>query len=513
MCSRPLRSKCGVLAKNTYNVYPSPPSNMLNSNAIFSAAETSQFSKTISDIEADLSRLDDEMSQLQMAMDHLATERRKLEMSLDEHRSLVAPIRRIPPEILCEMFMHCLVSVPHSFDVTKAPLHLTFVCSKWRRVAISTPWLWSYISLYKAPIAMELLQIWLLRSGSSPLTLIFEPEDNGDDIASSYFDTIIPHSHRWRDVTFTFVDTHFMPLEDRAAEIKDHLPMLERLHLVYVDFIDRPMTIFENAPMLNAVTLMEPNRDLLPWHQLKHYHVRTVSTRECLELLQQCTNLTHCTFENQYSDSDILNTSMVVHSQLQSLRLVSDGDEIRTLLDSITLPALRVLNIISSANVHQTHVSYFLDRSSCNLQCLILHIYWTSPELIVFLQGLPSLVEVAIEEVYSGMVNEEVLRRMTHNVSRSSSPGPHVLVPKLKRLSFSAKLAFDHKVILDMVQSRRRHPVLYGNSSADNQVETLDFISLNFHTNELEPEAIAQITSMQEGGLEAKIMTYGIHVL
>jgi hypothetical protein len=490
---------------------------MLNSNTVFSAAQTPRFSKTITDIEAGLSRLDDEMSQLRMAMDHLATERQKLEMSLDEYRSLVAPIRRIPPEMLCEMFMHCLVDGPNSFDVTKAPLHLTFVCSKWRRVAISSPRLWSYISLDKASMATELLQTWLLRSGSSPLTLVFKEDGCGDATlaVSSYLNAIIPHSHRWRDVTFSMVGTYFMLLEDRVAEIKDHLPMLERLNLERLDFVDQPMTIFENAPMLNTVTLMDHSRYLLPWHQLKHYHACTFSTTECLHLLQQCTNLTHWTLEYAYMDDDMLSTSMVplVHSQLQSMYLVFDGDDVNDvckLLDSIRLPALQILDISTSggsSNSTQTHISSFLDRSSCNLQCLTLRISWHDDELVIFLQQLLSLVELTLHESTSLMVTEQVLRRMTY------VPGSHVLVPKLKRLAISAELSVDNQVIVDMVQSRRRHlGLLHGDSGVNetlHQVETLEFISLDFDLWTLEPATIAQIASLQERGLEVQLKSLG----
>jgi len=54
----------------------------------------SQYSKTIADIETDISKLDDEMSRLQTVMGQLAAERQSLERSLEEHHSIVAPIRR-----------------------------------------------------------------------------------------------------------------------------------------------------------------------------------------------------------------------------------------------------------------------------------------------------------------------------------------------------------------------------------------------------------------------------------
>jgi hypothetical protein len=196
------------------------------------------------------------------------------------------------------------------------------------------------------------------------------------------------------------------------------------------------------------------------------------------------------------------------------------ADDICGLLDNIVLPALQVLAICDYgmySDVTQPHVSSFLDRSSCNLQHLTLQINWTDYDFIVFLQGLPSLVEVVIDEASLEMVTEQVFRRMTYDASRSSLPGSHVLVPKLKRLTLSTRLAFDHNVILDMVQSRRGHPVLlHGNSSVDNQshqVETLEFISLNFLPTGSQPEAIAQLVSVQEIGLEVHITIFGRPVL
>ncbi|KIM77164.1 hypothetical protein PILCRDRAFT_77007, partial [Piloderma croceum F 1598] len=153
----------------------------------------SQYSKTIADIETDILKLDDEMSRLQMVMGQLAAERQSLERSLEEHRSIVAPIRRIPPDVLSEIFTFCADNSGSNynskcFDVTQAPMQLSFVCNKWRRLAISMSQLWSSISLKggrefvsssgasftyisKRSIRTDMLSTWLLRSGSLPLTL------------------------------------------------------------------------------------------------------------------------------------------------------------------------------------------------------------------------------------------------------------------------------------------------------------------------------------------------------
>jgi hypothetical protein len=82
----------------------------------------------------------------------------------------------------------------------------------------------------------------------------------------------------------------------------------------------------------------------------------------------------------------------------------------------------------------------------------------TGQELAILLQGLPSLVELVIEERSITefaqedaltMVTAQVLKQMTHDASGSS----HLLVPKLKRLHIIARLDFDGQIILDVIRS------------------------------------------------------------
>jgi hypothetical protein len=63
-----------------------------------------------------------------------------------------------------------------------------------------------------------------------------------------------------------------------------------------------------------------------------------------------------------------------------------------------------------------------------------------------------------------------------------------------------------------MVQSRRRHLGLHRDSGVNetlHQVETLEFISLDFDLRTLDPATIAQIASLQERGLEVQLKSLG----
>ncbi|KDQ65170.1 hypothetical protein JAAARDRAFT_84583, partial [Jaapia argillacea MUCL 33604] len=66
-------------------------------------------------------------------------QRRESESRIRSHyiKSLLSPIRRLPPEILSKIFLMCLDEV-EEIQV----LWLTEVCFHWREVALSTPTLW-----------------------------------------------------------------------------------------------------------------------------------------------------------------------------------------------------------------------------------------------------------------------------------------------------------------------------------------------------------------------------------
>ncbi|KAJ7483482.1 hypothetical protein FB451DRAFT_991164, partial [Mycena latifolia] len=62
----------------------------------------------------------------------------------------LSPLRRMPPELLGEIFSWTLPSVQEAlgrrrFQDKHSPWVFTQVCHRWRAVALSTPSLWSQI--------------------------------------------------------------------------------------------------------------------------------------------------------------------------------------------------------------------------------------------------------------------------------------------------------------------------------------------------------------------------------
>jgi len=473
-----------------------------------------------------MSRLDHEIRRLQKAMDHLTNERRRLEGLLNEYRSLTAPIRRIPPEMLSEIFLRCLVDGSDILNVGEAPLLLSFVCSRWRTVTISTPRLWSTIRVYNpwcTSTTVEMIKTWLLRSSNSPLTLAIDAEYIEDDASiRPCVDEIIPHCRRWKDVEFHFGASLFSTFNAVAGS----LPLLQRLHIDTLDTVYPFLDTFKVAPMLRDVTFAyntSPTSFHLPWQQLKQCNALHIPAKDCLYLVRRSPNLVYCRLEclpdeNIFPD---LAETPVLRTHLRTLKLiVEERVDLANILDSISSPSLDELEIEQASHPQvvwtQDHLSNFLTRSCCTIRCIRLYdIVMTSGELIVCLQGLPLLADLEVREVLQLMavaypITSEVLDRLTLG-NLKSGKNLSVLVPKLKHLTLSAHFELDGQAVIDMVESRRGLTNLKSNDSVNEnaqRAESLESVSLNFY-REIGPDAIAQMTLWRDEGLELDVKVGG----
>ncbi|KAF8910610.1 hypothetical protein CPB84DRAFT_1231141 [Gymnopilus junonius] len=100
--------------------------------------------------------------------------------------SALAPIRRLPPEVLTEIFRLCLPKEKFIRpSASHAPLLLTQVCSAWRTICISSATLWSSLEIGKpfdigrAATGFDpnkkdnitaLVNMWFSRAGNCPLS-------------------------------------------------------------------------------------------------------------------------------------------------------------------------------------------------------------------------------------------------------------------------------------------------------------------------------------------------------
>ncbi|KIK66631.1 hypothetical protein GYMLUDRAFT_111336, partial [Collybiopsis luxurians FD-317 M1] len=161
-----------------WDISKSPYSSLLDTNHVPSPTELVEMGSFLAVPQRELSNLESEISQLQERLKVLSFKRDRAKAYINAHRALMSAIRRLPTEILIEIFVHCLPTDSYPVrSLKEAPLLLTTVCRSWRNVAIGSAHLWNALhvnfpnEMLVEDIALRAsgVQLWLERSGSLPL--------------------------------------------------------------------------------------------------------------------------------------------------------------------------------------------------------------------------------------------------------------------------------------------------------------------------------------------------------
>ncbi|KAG1868665.1 hypothetical protein F4604DRAFT_903083 [Suillus subluteus] len=95
------------------------------------------------------------------------------------HQELVSDLGRLPTEVLCHIFIHCLPQTGYTLPNSKSPpMLLTRICRRWREVATDMPSLWCRLSMDIHHVtsrnwrkAVFCYDPWLKRTRGRPLSL------------------------------------------------------------------------------------------------------------------------------------------------------------------------------------------------------------------------------------------------------------------------------------------------------------------------------------------------------
>ncbi|KAJ7649066.1 hypothetical protein DFH06DRAFT_996807, partial [Mycena polygramma] len=155
---------------------PASLARLIESNAAPSGIESQLTMGYIGELETQVASLDE-------AMASISRRRTELLQSVEAHKVVLSPIRRVPPEILGEIFSFIVHATFYFNDINRvkllasrhAPWLLARVCRHWSAVALATPSLWSMVSLDLASLgehgAVSMTELGLQRSRSMPLNV------------------------------------------------------------------------------------------------------------------------------------------------------------------------------------------------------------------------------------------------------------------------------------------------------------------------------------------------------
>ncbi|KAK0439946.1 uncharacterized protein EV420DRAFT_1167745 [Desarmillaria tabescens] len=217
-----------------------------------------------------------QITRLRDSMDYLLALQEKTEWEIANYNTVRAPLRRLPDDMLSEIFFQCMDEIDikqntdrigkdrdviSSLDYRQAPWLLTRVCKHWRAIALSHPRLWSIISVNTprgryagSSTHMQALELQLQRSGTCSLSVTLRSTTM---LASSpTLELLVSSSHRWQKLLTAVPIQAYRDL----CKIEGNLPLLEEFYgLTTVDMYQinsvpaLEFTGLRGAPMLKKV--------------------------------------------------------------------------------------------------------------------------------------------------------------------------------------------------------------------------------------------------------------------
>ncbi|KAJ7252121.1 hypothetical protein B0H12DRAFT_1118592 [Mycena haematopus] len=428
----------------------SPFASRLGTNYCPPDAELAQIQELLVEPCLRLKHLDDEIAVMRKALDKLTEERDALGAYVDAHKALLSPLRRLPLDVIEEIFMACLPTHRNCvMSATEAPVILGRICGSWRAISHSLPRLWSSLhiveptrpyhsppytftpGLYEAKVTqrLDVANTWLRRSGTCPLSISLESNlDHGvtppftpspapsPPSTDLFLNMLMPLASRWQNIHLVVPP---LALEALSRLTENDVPLLRRLKIVQRP--QHPPNIprwslaqcrILNGPALSKFSISGSNinsSDLpLRWDQLTTLSLmggawgigHTQSCQTVLDLLSRCPKLETCKILVHDPPEVHLPDSIIECPVLHTFNLQSIGAPASTcgrLLSRLSLPRLRDFTMRGQAELGDVISADSLARSlsaSTRLEAITIDSdSFSKASLMDFICGLPPTIQ------------------------------------------------------------------------------------------------------------------------
>ncbi|KAL1673350.1 hypothetical protein EV122DRAFT_283078 [Schizophyllum commune] len=455
---------------------------VIRSYALPSAIESVGLHRAAVADQESISYFNEAMISLQCRLDELRAHRDRLSIEQERKLALIAPIRRLPPEVLTMIIGLAMeLSFADEPDSSLMVMHpVTFVCQRWRALAFAAPRLWSKIVLYPGydRVCLQTLRACLVLSKALPLSIHLDgscprwrkPADVSDYAASAsedFWETLLAHGSRCNSLALKEIDLPISFLKQTPS-----LPLLRYLHLedFNTDVEDNEdfdvdggrFAFFKNTPCLPHLCLCgtDPTNLDLSWDRLVHLQLYMEDTVELpfhFRVYSQCTNLQElrlaledCPDENR-SNFDI---------RLPALHTIELVGLASCLLPSLVAPHLQQLRIMSHSTEDEAkkHMVEFADKNEDTIASVttLWMREWGSDEEI-WTEALNKYIGVSTLRVVEGYQQDDTNETSgTRTLLRALTSRP-TLLPNLAHLDlwfWELRTAVDMHLVGDLFASR-----------------------------------------------------------
>ncbi|KAJ7157401.1 hypothetical protein C8R46DRAFT_959405 [Mycena filopes] len=344
---------CGFLSGQSSISRKTLPRHLLTTNTPPSDTEIVHIQGVVEDAQIHLHNLDNSIRDLEVLLTKLRGDHKKAKEDIHRGRAILSIVRRLPDDILAEIFALTLPDPPRRLPTSRCPWLLGRVCSRWRAVSISLSSLWSNIESNLPP---PLLVVQIQRSNNQGLTIQLTQSAETNALGP-----LMDCSTRWASADIQ-TGVNLLPFLDR---IHGEVPMLRELK--YRDSTGVGSgTAFEVAPRLTSVVVTGKTALRLPWAQITRLRQRIPHTFDGFAQLRSAHNLTELSLDNMLAPGLARPEPGTPASifEIPHLRKLSIQDG--RFLDFLVLPALKDIYIA----LHMLSLTSLIDRSSCSIRKL-----------------------------------------------------------------------------------------------------------------------------------------------
>jgi hypothetical protein len=468
------------------------------------------------------------IKQAELKGSRLEAELRRINARIQKYKGLLAPDRRLPADVVAEIFLECLgdgqlsYTFPAARGVTTSLL-LAHICSAWRAVAFSTArmWLSLHLDVYRLSVesACALAKHWFSRSGEAlPLSLTC----CGPSTYTPILEIVKAYASRWEKLS---LDTSISSLRSISQTPIKLFSLLDTLTLRFdAETPVSSVTIFGNASSLRRVILpaTEPREAsfetwkapiIFPWHQLTHYESGHPSNSfESLQHLSLCPNLIECRMTvvgSMWPEVIILPVAL---PQLRLLHLRGPGD-MSSFFANLCLPVLSEFKfkwLMVGWPSWPAEFSQMIRQSGCSIERFSVQNIFARPD--VFIEALHMMPELReLELIQEPDWTYHTLHRYLDEdgVSSLTDRGQstdELLVPKLQSLKMDGDFLLESSRLVDLVQSR--WDIRQDGGSPTKHSAQLKAVQIPIRNSEFGGSLTLRLGQMHMEGLDVKIMRY-----
>ena len=354
------------------------------------------------------------------------------------------PADLLPEDVLREIFTYSVQLPPEprlfsgdywSHFRPKGILILTHVCSRWRQIALSMPYLWSTIriSAYDRP-NVQFMHEWLSRAAAVPRTLFIALEEGRGRRDILYPIHTIFASYPFRRLSvfayrYVFQGEHNIDLPNQLLEHLEELNLDESRAMFPHD------AKLPNLQSLSITAECPPGKfqdysTTIPWSQIRHLTLSEVSVAPGLlfSVLERCRHLEYCKIE--YPKGYHPNSApfhKITLPNLQSFELSTydrPQDHFFSVecIKRLVIPSVNILQL-SLWNVDTLVYSRVIEQSGGMLRLHTLTLSERTADIGILLKLLPHLESLTVlRDLGSGIWQDPSTGKLGPRLKHISSP-------------------------------------------------------------------------------------------